>query len=109
MSILFAVRYVGSKGNGLAAICVGNGTIIGFDGSDGRYHGSYIEAGGRFRGRLKMTFPGEWPLVTGTPFRPGDVVEVAFDWPREFTEGQPQQLFVAGNPVTITAARIGEV
>jgi hypothetical protein len=109
MAILFAMQYVGSKGNGLAAICIGNGSIVGFDGTDGRYRGSYIEDAGRIRGRVKMSYPGEWPLVTGAVLQPGDVVELAFDWSLEFADGAPQQLFVNGQPVTIIARKIGEI
>jgi hypothetical protein len=109
MAILFSVQYIGLKGNGLAAICMGNGTIVGFDGADGRYSGSYIESGGRIRGLVRLTHREEWPLVTGATFKPGDVIELAFDWPVEFAEGQPQQVFLGGQPVKVIAKKIGEI
>lgn len=109
MSILFSVQYVGDEGTGLAAICLGNGKLIGFDGADGRYSGSYIEDGGRIRGKVHLTNSEEWPLVTGNRLKPGDVLEVAFDWPREVLDGEPQPAFLNGQQVTVKFKKIGEI
>lgn len=109
MSILFSVQYVGEQGMGVVAVCVGNGKLIGFDGGDGRYRGTYIEDGGRIRGTVQLTYREEWPLVTGNNLLPGDVLEVAFDWPREAFEGQPQTAYLHGQPVKVTATKIGEI
>lgn len=109
MSILFSVQYVGDHGAGVAAICVSNGKLIGFDGSGGRYRGTYIEEGGRVRGKVQLTNADEWPLVTGNRFAPGDVLEMAFDWPREAFDGEPQSAYLQGQSVKVTATRIGEI
>ncbi len=109
MSILFSVRYVGEQGMGAAAICVSKGKLIGFDGGDGRYTGSYVEEGGRIRGKIQLTYQQEWPLVTANRLTPGDVLEVAFDWPREALEGEPQSAYIHGQPVKVTVTKIGEI
>jgi hypothetical protein len=109
MSILFSVRYVGQTGLGVAAMCLGGGTIVGFDGADGRYRGRYTEDANGIRGTITLTLPGPWPLVTGGQAVANVPLEMAFDWPPGFADGQPQQIYLGGEPVTVTLQKIGEI
>jgi len=109
MSVLYALRYSGSTGMGVAAICVGGGRIVGFDGADGRYLGNYTTANGRLRGSLTLTMAGTWPLVTGDTAHEGQALSLEIDVPVDFGNGQPQVVSLNGKPVSITAEKIGEI
>lgn len=110
MSVLFRVRYVGSEGAGVAAISIGSGKIIGFDGAEGLYQGKYIEENGRVRGSASYTLPPQWPLVTGGTSDEGGPFELTFDWPAScISDGEPHQLFINGQPLKATLTRIGEI
>lgn len=110
VSVLFRVRYMGAEGMGVAAICIGGGKIVGFDGADGRYQGRYIEQDGRIRGTAKLMLPPGWPLVTGGTSDSGMPAELTFDWPAAAIEsGEPLELFVNGLPVQATVTKIGQI
>lgn len=109
MSILYSVSYAGADGFGMAALLIGNGHVVGFDGSDGRYRGTYVEEDGRLRGNVVLTSHDEWPLVTGGTIAAGEQIEMAFDWPSNFDNGEPQQLLLKGLPITVTLRKIGEI
>ena len=51
MATLYAIR----SDMGLAAFCLGNGTIVGVDESNGRYNGTYTEQAGRIRLNLTIS------------------------------------------------------
>ena len=109
MSVLYALRYAGKTGIGVAAICIGGGTIVGFDGADGRYRGTYRVVNGRLQGEMTLTMAGVWPMVTGERSAAGQKLDITLDLPAEFGDGSPQQVSVGGHPVTITAQKVGEV
>ncbi len=109
MAILYAVRYVGDEGIGVAAVCAGKGSLVGFDGSDGHYRGTYAEQNGRFFGKIVLTSDEHWPLVTGGTIGAGESIEMAFDLPKDFANGEPQEIYLNGQPVKLTIKKIGEI
>jgi hypothetical protein len=109
MSTLYSLRYAGKTGLGVAAMSIGGGLIVGFDGAEGRYHGSYDEKDGRIRGTVTLTMAGAWPMVTGESAVQGQKLEITLDLPADFGNGEPHEIMLSGHPVTITAKKIGDV
>lgn len=109
MSALFAMRYVGQSGLGAGAVVIGNGKIVGIDGANGRYHGSYTEQNGRMRGTVNLSIPGGGILVTGQQLPDGQQIQFAADWPVNLADGKPRQLTVAGRTVAVTFEKIGDI
>lgn len=109
MNSLFAMRYVGAAGLGAGAVVVGNGKIIGIDGANGRYHGSYTEQNGRMRGTVNLSIPGGGFLVTGHQLRDGQQIQLQADWASNLGDGQPRQVSIGGLNVAVTFEKIGDV
>ena len=70
-SALYTMKYSGHTGRGGGVVYVGNGKIVGIDGGNFRYHGSYAEQGGRLKGILGLTAPTPGELVTGVQLSAG--------------------------------------
>jgi hypothetical protein len=109
MSALYAMRYVGQMGLGMAAVYIGRGIILGFDGADGRYEGTFKIVNGRFLATLSLTFTQPWPLITGIVAKPGVPMSIAVDWPEDFANGEPRQVFFLGFPVTVMLEKMGDI
>jgi len=110
MSALYVMRYVGGTGStGVGAIYIGNGTIVGVDVQNGRYHGTYTEQDGRVRATLMLSKTEGGPLVTGLQVTPGTKISLTADWPVDFGNGQPQQIMVQGRPVQVTFEKVGDL
>ena len=109
MSALYAMRYLGAVGVGIGAIYIGRGKMVGIDAAYGRYDGSYTEQNGRLRGTVSLSIPGGGNLVTGQPLPAGQSIQIAFDLPSTFANGQAQTVSVAGRPVQVTFEKIGDI
>lgn len=109
MSALYAMRYLGGTGVGMGAIFIGKGIILGVDVSNGRYNGTYTEEGDRLQASLTLSMPTGGVLVTGDQVPPGTEIPLTADWPKDFANGQAQQIIVSGNPVEVTFEKIGDV
>jgi hypothetical protein len=109
MSAFYAMRYVGQTGLGMAAIYIGHGIVLGFDGADGRYEGTYREVDDHFLAKVGLTFNQPWPLITGEVAKPGVAMVVEIDWPLDFADGAPRQVFLAGLPVTVIMQKVGDI
>lgn len=109
MGALYAMRYLGATGVGIGAIYIGKGKIVGVDAANGRYHGTFTEQNGRIKAAVTLSAPQGAVLVTGVPMPPGTSISLTADWPANFANGQPQQVTVAGKPVSVTFEKIGDV
>ena len=110
MSALYAMRYLGHSGDGMGAIYIGRGTIVGVDAANGRYSGTYTEEGGRFKGTIKLSAPaGDVALVTGAQLPKGQAISMQADWPINFADGSAQTIIVNGLPVQVTFEKIGDI
>ena len=68
---LYTMNFSGQRGRGGGVVYVGNGKIVGIDVGNFRYHGSYVEQGGRLKGTLGLTAPTAGELVTGVQLSAG--------------------------------------
>jgi hypothetical protein len=109
MGSFYVMRYVGQTGLGMAGLYIGRGIILGFDGADGRYQGTYKEIDGRFLATVTLTFSLPWPLITGETAQAGEPLSVAIDWPLDFANGEPRQVFLGGHPVIVMLQKIGDI
>jgi hypothetical protein len=109
MSALYAMRYLGQTGVGAGAVYVGKGMIVGADVGNGRYHGTYTEAGGRLKATLTLTMASAGVLVTGQQVPAGTKIPMTADWPADFANGQAQSITVAGRQVQVTFEKIGDI
>ncbi len=57
MSALYVMRYLGAQGVGFGSIYVGKGVVLGIDVANGRYKGTYTEAGGRVKVSAQLIAP----------------------------------------------------
>jgi hypothetical protein len=108
MSALYAVRYAGRTGAGVATIWFGHGCIVGLDKGNGRYHGMYAEEGGRIKGAITLTMQTGGRLVSGAMLAPGQKIPITVDWPADFADGRPRELFLGGQVVSVTVEKIGD-
>jgi hypothetical protein len=108
MSAFYIMRYQGGAGAGFGAVYIGRGTVVGADVGNGRYNGTYTEAGGRLRGNVTLTLPNGGILVTGQQVPPGYSIGMTFDWPTNITAGQ-QQISVQGRSVGVTFEKVGDI
>ena len=110
MSALYAMRYLGQTGStGAGAVYIGRGKIVGLDVGNGRYHGTYSEAGGRIKGSATLSMPSGGVLVTGHNVPAGTSIPLTVDWPANFANGQPQTIMVQGAPVQVAFEKIGDI
>jgi hypothetical protein len=93
MATLYGIR----SDIGLAAICLGNGSIVGVDENNGRYNGTYTEQAGRIRLNITMSPSG------------AASVPLTADWPSSFARGEPQQIMIDGKAVSLTCEKIGDI
>lgn len=70
MSALYIMRYHGQQDQGMGAIYIGKGTIVGVDIGGGRYHGTFQDQGGRLRATVNLSMPQGGTLVTGQQLQP---------------------------------------
>jgi hypothetical protein len=108
MSALYAVRYAGRVGAGLATIWFGHGCIVGLDDGGGRYRGMYAEENGRIKGTIGLTMPIGGRLVSGASLAPGQKIAITVDWPADFADGKPRELSLGGQIVSVTVEKIGD-
>jgi hypothetical protein len=111
MSAFYVMKYLGQEGQGGGAIFIGKGIVVGVDVLGGRYDGNYTEAGGRMKGKVKMTAPpGGAHLVTGQTVPGGASFDLAFDFAQDFANGRPQSLAgVGGRPVQVTFEKLRDL
>ena len=109
MSALYIMRYHGQQDQGMGAIYIGKGTIVGVDIGGGRYHGTFQDQGGRLRATVNLSMPQGGTLVTGQQLQPGASVPITADWPSNFANGQAQQVSVGGRLVQVTFEKVGDV
>jgi hypothetical protein len=93
---------------GHGTIYIGNGKIVGVDVGNGRYIGTYTEAGGRIKGIIQMTTGQAGVLVTGAQLPPGSKLSLSIDWPADFANGNAQTVSVGGLPVQVTFEKVGD-
>ena len=105
---LYAMYYVGQTGTGSGAVYVGNGKIVGIDVGNLRFHGTYVEQGGRLKGTVTMSAPTGGTLVTGAQLPAGTQLKLTLDWPSNFANGTPQAISIEGRPVHLTLEKIGD-
>jgi hypothetical protein len=106
---LYAMTYAGSDDVGGGAIFIGNGKVSGIDAGNVRYHGTYIEEGGRLKLNAVLSTPTGATLVTGDEIPAGTKLQLTADWPADFKEGQHLQILVAGKPVTVSFEKIDDI
>lgn len=58
---------------------------------------------------VSLTISGAGQLVTGQVLLAGQEIAISIDWPANFWNGQPQQVQVAGKPVTVTLQKIRDL
>ncbi|MBL6929154.1 MAG: hypothetical protein ISR44_08255 [Rhodospirillales bacterium] len=110
MSALYIMRYLGQSGIGFGSIYVGKGVIVGVDAANGRYHGTYTEAGERVKIKAELSAPpGGAQLVTGDQLPEGQAVPLTADWPADFADGSAREIMVMGRTVQVTFERVGDV
>ena len=109
MSALYIMRYVGMEGFGAGALYIGKGIVSGIDSNGGVYDGSFTQAGGRFRGKVKLTFPDGGKLVTGKAMNKGESLPLEADWPTHFYDGLPQTVSVLGESVHVTFQKLRDI
>lgn len=107
MSALYQMQFLGQSGAGAGAIYVGRGKVVGIDATGARYNGSYVDQAGRLKGTVTLT-SASGMLVTGQSISPGTQVPITLDLPANFA-GHPQQIMVAGRPVTVSFDKIGDI
>jgi hypothetical protein len=108
MSALFAVHFVG-KTLATGGLYIGNGQILGVDGDNGRYKGTYTEQGGQVNAKLTVTYPEGATLVTGDQVAPGTSVPISGSWPLAFAGGEAQTVMINGKPMSISFEKIGDI
>ncbi len=110
MSALYIMRYQGQSATGMGPIYVGDGTIVGVDIANARYHGSYIEENGRMKGEVTLSSPpGGAMLVTGDPFPANQAITLTIDCPVDFADGMARELSVMGRRVQVTFEKVGDI
>lgn len=110
MSALYIMRYVAQPDAGFGTVYIGRGVFLGTDVANGRYGGTYAEAGGRIRGEGKLYAPpGGAKLANGIQLAPGQFIPVRIDWPEAFADGEPQSISVMGHQVQVTFEKVGDV
>jgi len=109
MSALYAMRYRGAAGVGAGALYIGKGLIVGVDVNNGRYSGLYKVEGDRFRAEILLTMPTGGALVTGDDVAPGTAIPIVVDWPKDFANGQPQDIAVGGESVKVVFEMVGDI
>ena len=111
-SALYTLNYSGQTSGGGGVVYIGNGKIVGIDASNFRYHGSYVEQGGRLNGTLGLTAPTAGELVTdkqNIQLSAGTRIELALDWALDFSNGKPQLITIEGRPVHVLLEKVGDV
>src|SRR3954447_10607945 len=109
MSALYIMRYIGMSGFGAGAMYIGKGIISGIDSHGGIYDGSYTQSGGRFRGKVVLTFPEGGKMVTGKEKRKGESLPLEADWPSNFSNGLPQTISILGQDVHATFQKLRDI
>lgn len=110
MSALYVMRYLGQSGVGFGSLYIGRGVVVGADAGNGRYKGTYTEAGGQLKGTVMLSASaGGAILVTGQQLPPGQSIPIQIDLPADFASGAAQTVNVAGAPVQVTFEKIGDV
>jgi Thoeris protein ThsB, TIR-like domain len=109
MSAFYIMRYLGRTGTGFGAIYIGKGTIVGVDVQNGRYHGTFMEDGGRIKVIATLSLAEGGTLVTGAQVSPGTKLPLSADWPADFANGSPQQIMVQGSPVQVAFEKVGDI
>jgi hypothetical protein len=100
MSALFIMRYAGTGRKTAGALYWGDGIIIGVDDGGAKYDGNYCEIEGRMQGAMTITVPsGCETLVTGRGVRGPASVDLTFDFPADFDNGQPNIMAIVGGAV----------
>ena len=110
MSALYLMRYIGVSGNGAGVLYIGKGAVLGIDIGENRYRGSYTENSGRLqiKGTLNASAAGS-NLVTGVSLQAGQSLQVTADWPNDFADGDPKQVYVEGHQVQVALEKLGDV
>ena len=109
MSVLYAMNYVGQTGVGGGCMYVGNGKIVGMDAGAGRYNGTYSEQNGQLTLNVTLTMAANGVLVTGQSAPKGTKLNLTATWPKDFANGQPQSIMVAGHPVKVAFEKVGDI
>ena len=108
---LYIMEYTGATGSaGAGVLYIGNGQVVGTDIAKSRYRGRYTVEGGRVKveASLTATQTTSW-LVTGATVLAGQSVRITADWPTSFGSGEPLQVTVGGQPVTVRLEKVGDI
>jgi hypothetical protein len=84
-------------------------TALGVDVQNGRYHGTFMEDGGRIKVTATLYLAEGGTLVTGAQVSPGTKLPLSADWPADFANGSPQQIMVQGSPVQVAFEKVGDI
>jgi hypothetical protein len=109
MASLYAIQYSGQTGVGAGALYVGNGVIVGFDMSGGRYDGTYKDNGDYINGAISLSVPGGGALVTGDNLPAGASIQIPVDWPADLGNGEPMQLKIGERTVQVVLTKMADV
>jgi len=110
MSALYIMRYLGADGVSFGSIYIGKGIFTGVDVANGRYNGTYTEAGGQMTGQGVLSAPpGGATLVTGDVLPEGQTTPLQMNWPANFADGSPQSVSIMGNNVQVTFEKVGDI
>lgn len=109
MSAMYQANFSGQGGSGSAALFVGRNVISGIDETGAVYDGSYIDAGDRIFGTVTMTVTQGTALVTGQVATQDGQIQMDINWPKDFSIGRAQEVFVAGQPVAVVFRKLRDV
>ena len=110
MRALYQIAYRGGTypGEGVGALYIGAGQVLGIDVTGARFRGSYVERDGHLIGQFIMTSAGG-TLVTGAPFPLGEEVVVSFDLQPGFDSGDIVVIRVGDRSVQVVFDKIGDI
>jgi hypothetical protein len=106
---VYLMTFVGATSSGGGCLYIGNGKIVGADTGGARYHGVYTEHNGSLQAKVKLSMAIDGVLVNGVAVPKGTVLDVSANLSANFANGQPQQIQVAGGPVSAIFEKIGDV
>ncbi len=112
MSALYIMRFENPPipvANGVGVLYIGQGVVLGVDGGNVRYSGTYTQREESLYLNGTMTAHDPVPLVTGNCLNAGDSIPVTAHLPIDFGGDTSYQLCVGGHDVYVKFEKIGGI